>query len=160
MSEIARGIITAIDDTKTCQTLQTELLADEVIDNVEHVQPFGVSFKPPADAECIVAALGDDRGNSVAFGVTSRADRPKNLDDPGTGGLYYQGTFRVFIDSAGVVHLGEQVATDFVALASLVKAELEAIKTTFASYVPGTAGGSFGTPYVPGDVAATKTKAT
>jgi phage baseplate assembly protein V len=51
-------------------------------------------------------------------------------------------------------------ANNFVALANLVKAELDKIAAAFVSFVPGTGGASFGNPYtLASDVAATKVKA-
>ena len=50
-------------------------------------------------------------------------------------------------------------ASDFVALAALVHAELAKIATAFSSFIPGTGGASFGTPYTTaGNVAATSLK--
>lgn len=52
-------------------------------------------------------------------------------------------------------------ASEFVALANLVRNELDAIKTTLGTGTTPVGGGTvtFGTPYVPGNVAATKVKA-
>lgn len=131
MSDITRGVVTLVDDNKKCQALQTELSLDEVLDGVEHVQPFGLSFRPDVETECIIATLNSDPGNCVAFGVTDRANRPKGLTEPGTGGLYYKGEYKVFIDANGVVHLGAKEGEDFVALANKVLDELEKIREQF-----------------------------
>lgn len=51
-------------------------------------------------------------------------------------------------------------ASDFVALAAKVHTELGKIAAAFTSFVPGTGGASFGSPYTTaGDVSATKVKA-
>lgn len=59
------------------------------------------------------------------------------------------------------VRLGAHDASDFVALASLVESELQSIQTTLATGKAPSGGGpvTFDTPYVPGQVAATKVKA-
>jgi protein gp138 len=57
------------------------------------------------------------------------------------------------------IQLGEG-ATSYVALATLVAAELSKIAMAFSTFVPGTGGASFPHPYTtPGNVAATITKA-
>jgi hypothetical protein len=59
------------------------------------------------------------------------------------------------------IKLGTESASDFVALASLVAAELAKIQTTLGTGSAPVGGGTvtFGTPYVPASVAATKVKA-
>lgn len=62
--------------------------------------------------------------------------------------------------AGSTVYLGAEAGAQFVALANLVKGELDKIATTFGSFVPGTGGASFGTPYTTaGEVAAEKVKA-
>lgn len=57
------------------------------------------------------------------------------------------------------VRLGAPTASDFVALASKVAHELAAIQTTLGTGANSGGAVVFGTPYVPGSVAATKVKA-
>ena len=68
-------------------------------------------------------------------------------------------TSHVVIHSANELHLGEASPTSFVALATLVKAELDKIVVTLAT--GSNSGGPvvFGTPYTAAAVAATKVKA-
>jgi hypothetical protein len=90
---------------------------------------------------------------------------------PNTGGLYTVGGWRVFIDPLGVVHVGGDTGTNFIALANLVLTRLNAIENTFNSHVhavstTGTAEAQTGTAAAPAaqmsitaTVAATKAKA-
>lgn len=61
---LRKGVINRTDDSKKLQTVQAEGLADEVADNVERFQPFGLStvlMDCPEDgkgAECVLADLG------------------------------------------------------------------------------------------------------
>lgn len=133
---IVRGVVTFVDNHHDCPTVQAELLADEVVDNIEHVQPYGLHFHPPTEAECVVACVGDDRANSVAFGLNLRGDRPQEAIEPGEGGLYYQGTYKVFIAADGCVYLGEKSEeADFVALADKVLSELNDIRDKFDKHI-------------------------
>jgi hypothetical protein len=51
----------------------------------------------------------------------------------GEGGLHYLGAWRVYINGAGEVHVGAKVAADAAALASVVDAELTAIKADLSA---------------------------
>lgn len=69
--KLRKGVINLTDDTKKLQTVQVEGLADEVADNVERFQPFGLStvlMDCPADgrgAECVLADLGSTSMRAV-----------------------------------------------------------------------------------------------
>jgi hypothetical protein len=83
--------------------------------------------------------LHDESGTDVVFGIDNDAAQVRAT--PGT------------------LALGKG-ATDYVALASLVAAELGKIATAFHTFSPGSGGASFPHPYVsPGNVAATVAKA-
>jgi len=56
--------------------------------------------------------------------------------------------------------LGDEHASDFVALASKVMSELQKIQTTLGTATSPSGAVTYGTPYVPGQVAAQKVKAT
>lgn len=43
---MARGVVSAADGTKKMRTVQVRLLADEVRDDLEHVEPYGFTLSP------------------------------------------------------------------------------------------------------------------
>src|SRR5687768_8128760 len=94
---VKRGVIRRVTDSTKVQSLQLSALDDETPDDVEHLQPFGVSFVPPAGAEVVALAVGGNSDHLFALGASSRAHRPTRRggvhESPvsigeGEGGLY------------------------------------------------------------------------
>jgi phage gp45-like len=174
---ISRALINRVNDGLKTQRLQLTLLADETEDDVEHMQPYGMSFVPPEGAEAVALAVGGARSHTIAICANVPGERPTG-GAPRTGGLYTNNEWRLFIDQNGIVHIGAQSGAQFVALAqkvfdelNAVKADLNAVKSTFDAHthiltlstgtgtaaVPAT---PIPTPHTPQSVAATKAKAT
>ena len=69
--KLRKGVINLTDNSTKLQTVQVEGLAEEVADNVERYQPFGLStvlVDCPADgkgSECVIADLGSASMRSV-----------------------------------------------------------------------------------------------
>lgn len=167
-SMVTRAVVSLVDDAKLAQELQLRIARNEVLDGVEHAQQAGVSFVPPEGAEVIMLCMGGATAYPVAICAQKREDRPSDEGlEPGEGGLYYAGEFKVFVKANGEVHLGEKDAADFVALAQAVLDELNDIRTTFDAHThaytsPGGAAVTTGlTPTMgaAGSVAAAKVKA-
>lgn len=138
---------------------------DDDKDEVVHATPAGLYFRPVVGAEGYALQVGGRAEHRVMIGATP-TDAPA-VDTEGEGGLYLDGLFRVYLAADGTVHLGEQDAADFVALAQKVLDELTAIKTYIDAHVHAgvtTGSGSTGAPASPmpspSSVAATKVKAT
>lgn len=100
---------------------------DGVLPDVEYLQPQGLHFRAPVGADGVVLSVGAQTSNSVAVNLSGPT--PTGDIKPGEGGLHYLGAWRVFLAEDGTVSFGDQVSADFVALASLVDAELGKIKT-------------------------------
>lgn len=133
------------------------------------MEPQGVHFIPPASAQGILLAPNADP--SVSALVCCQGKVPGDAIQPGEGGLHLLGTFKVFLAADGTVHLGSKDPTDFVALASKVLQELNAVKQDFTTLKtaltahthtgvttgPGTSGGTAGfaafIPHTPASVA-------
>lgn len=140
---VSRAVVRRIDDGGLMQRLQLTLFGDddgedvEVADDVEHVQPYGVSFVPPANSEAVVLAVGGNRDNLVALGAVSRAHRPTGAAE-GEGGLYTMEGWKVFCDKDGNVYLGDGPSGTFkkVALAEKVEQELTTLKNAINAATP------------------------
>lgn len=169
---IARAVISRVNDALKTQRLQLQILADETVDDVEHFQPYGLSFVPPVGSECIALGVAGARSHTIAICAQHPDQRPKDKGAK-TGGLYTSGVWRLFIDANGIVHLGADSGAEFVALAQKVLNELNAIRTKFDAHIHTTTatiglGPTLGVIAVPtstfggpaGSVAATKVKAT
>jgi len=76
----ARAIATRIDDSKGLQSLQVELLADEVQDGVERFTEYGFTSVPLADAEAVTLSPGGLRSRAIVICVADRRYRLKGLE--------------------------------------------------------------------------------
>lgn len=99
--------------------------------DVERIEPQGVHFALAPDAQGLLHAPGGEVSAVVAGNHSG--DVPSDVLAPGEGGLHYLGTFKVFVDAAGMTHLGAKVTTDFVALASKVDAGFAQVKADFTA---------------------------
>lgn len=130
---VARVVIERVNDALKTQRVTISILAGETAPDVEHFQPYGLSFTPPVGSEAIGLAVAGARSHTLAICAQHPGERP--TDSPArTGGLYTQGAWRLFVDANGVVHLGAETGAEFVALAAKVLAELQSIKTAYDSH--------------------------
>lgn len=174
MSQIMRAIVRQSDGTTKCQNVQITILADEVREDVEVFEPAGLSVRPMVDAEVLALAVNGDENHLIAIGTAGRDQRPTDVVQPGEGGLYFAGEYKVFMKADGTVLLGASDATEMVALANLVASALAALKSAIsgAGTTPGDGGAAFKAaimaalngitppgPVWPPSVAATLTKA-
>lgn len=65
-------------DAKT-QTVQVALTKEFVIDNVPHIEPYGFTAHPQADAECLVVNVGENGERPVAVVIGGRTYRLQGL---------------------------------------------------------------------------------
>lgn len=135
VNAIRTAIVQRIDDSKRVQELQTEALEDEVDDAVPHYQPLGVSFRPAVGAEVLLVSVGSDVANRIALAAQARGQRPTDAAE-GAGGMYspVDGEWKLYLAEDGTLHLGEKDASDYVALASRVDAEINRIWTTLTTW--------------------------
>jgi len=168
--------------TRSGTQYQAQWLGDRVTSLLENFQPQGVHFRVPVGAEHLLLAPCGEASAAVMLGAHLRSAMPTETIPEGTGGLHYLGTFGVYIDQFGTVHLvGGVAALDYVALAGKVLAEFtrvaadltqlkEATSVAFKGVLPTDPTGNGvqtvfdnstnAVPSVPLPVAATKVKAT
>lgn len=132
---ISRSVINLVNDSLETQRLQLTILADEVVPDVEHLEPYGMSFVPPVGSDALALGVKGMRSHTVAICAHAHGERPTG-NPPRTGGLYQSGAFLVFLDENGVVHIGAQQGAEPVALADKVDAEFKRI----GDLLSGTAG--------------------
>ena len=126
-SAVTRGIVSSSNDEKATQTLQADLRFDEASSDIEHFQPFGLSFRPTSNSEVIVLATGASQDNLVAILATDRSARPKGIKE-GEGGLYTPSGWKVFLNEDHEVCIADQAPVDWVARADRVDAEIKTIR--------------------------------
>lgn len=162
---VKRAIIERIDDSKGTQAVQVSLLADEVADGCEHMQPFGLSFHPIKGSDAVALAVQGDPGHLLIIAATKRDVRPRDAKE-GEGGLYDKtGAWRVFIDEDGVAHIGAKEGDDFVALDKKIQDAVDQkVGQIFNAHTHPDAMGGTGPPssqmQALGSVGASKAKAT
>jgi phage gp45-like len=84
---VSRVVVDAINNASKCQQLKVVALADEVLDDVEHFQPGGLTHHPLNGAEGVIVCVGGDRDHAIALGVANRSARPTG-GAPGETVLY------------------------------------------------------------------------
>jgi phage baseplate assembly protein V len=130
---ITRGVISAVNESLGTQGLQIDLRAGDSDIDVEHFQPFGLSFHPNVDSEVLVFAVGGDHDHLVAVTAMDRDVRPTDAKE-GEGGLYTPSGWKVFCEHpSGTVNLGAKSPVNALARADRVEAELKLIKATLDS---------------------------
>ncbi|CAG8864075.1 phage baseplate assembly protein V [Pseudomonas fluorescens] len=72
---LARGVVALGNSASKLQSLQLRLLAGEVKDNVEHLEPYGFTACPHAGAEALAGFIGGDRSHAVVLVVADRRYR-------------------------------------------------------------------------------------
>lgn len=83
---LARGVVVLANAARKLQSLQLRITAGEVKDDVEHLEPYGVTSCPHPGAEALVGFLGD-RSHGVVIVVSDRRFRLQGLK-PGEVALY------------------------------------------------------------------------
>lgn len=84
---LARGLVALGNSASKLQSLQLRLLAGEVKDNMEHLEPYGFTACPQPGAEALAAFIGGDRSHGVVVVVADRRFRLQGLK-PGEVALY------------------------------------------------------------------------
>ena len=92
----ARGVMTLADGAKKMRSVQVRLLADEVRDDLEHVEPYGFTSEPHPEAEAFALFFDGDRSHGIVFTIADRRYRLKPLKT---------GEVAIFDDLGQKVHL-------------------------------------------------------
>jgi phage baseplate assembly protein V len=74
-----KGSIDAVDDTGPMQEVKVITGDGEVLDQLERIQPLGLTSVPEKDDEVIVLILNGDREHAIAIQVGGSSRRPNGL---------------------------------------------------------------------------------
>lgn len=117
---IGRGVLALVNDSLRMQALQVRALSGEVLENVEHWQPYGFTYHPLPGGEPLLVFPKGDRSHAVCIAVADRRYRVKGLaqgevclfDDLGQKITLYRDRIEVEAPKVVVksdnVHLGAQ----------------------------------------------------
>lgn len=86
-SVLVRGTVALGDSMRKLQSIQLRLLAGEVKDQVEHLEPYGFTAAPLAGAEALAGFMDGDRSHGVVIVISDRRFRLQGLQ-PGEVALY------------------------------------------------------------------------
>ena len=117
---IGRGLVKAVDDTSSRQRLQVALLNDELRDEVERFQSYGLTSVPQTGAEAIVVFAGGDRGNGVVIACDDRRYRVNGLK---------KGEVCLYTDEGDQIMLGRGNLMALKTKAFALECEVAAIRT-------------------------------
>ncbi|MBU1040044.1 MAG: phage baseplate assembly protein V [Proteobacteria bacterium] len=76
----ARCVLRLVNDGLKMQAVQVDLLADEIGDNMERFQNYGLTSVPLPGAEGVALFLGADRAHGVIIAMDDRRYRLKGLE--------------------------------------------------------------------------------
>lgn len=93
---LARGVVALGNSASKLQSLQLRLLAGEVKDNVEHLEPYGFTACPHGGAEALTGFIGGDRSHGVVIVVADRRYRLQGLE---------AGEVAIYTDEGDRIHL-------------------------------------------------------
>lgn len=78
-SVLVRGTVALADSLRKLQSIQLRLLAGEVKDGVEHMEPYGFTASPLAGAEALAGFIDGDRSHGVVIVISDRRFRLQGL---------------------------------------------------------------------------------
>lgn len=113
-SIVARGRVVAVQAAGLVQRLQLRLLAGEIKDNVDHVEPFGFTSRPLPGAEHVTLFVGGDRSHGVVVVVGDRRYRLAGLPEGGAALYDSHGTF-IKLNADGTVRVEADTKVTLVA---------------------------------------------
>lgn len=76
---IGRAVLLAVNAGTGLQSVQVRILADEVMDGVEHMEPYGFTSNPLPGAEGVVLNVAGQRGACVGLNFGNRGLRVTGL---------------------------------------------------------------------------------
>lgn len=79
MLMVGRGTLNLTDDGQGQQRMQVSLLAGETRDQVDRIQPYGLSSHPAPGGTAIVVCIGGSRDHPVCIAVDEPRARPTGL---------------------------------------------------------------------------------
>jgi len=101
-SIVSRAIVTGANESTLCRELQVVAQQDEVLDGIEHVEPYGFTARPSAQAEAVLLSQGGRRANTVAIVVGDRRYRLTSLTE-GQVALYDQSGASLILNNDGTI---------------------------------------------------------
>lgn len=74
---IRRAVVKAYNDATKQGELQVSVMADELQDDIEYAQHYGLASSPPVGSECVMLRIGASGDHQVVIATMLRDKRPK-----------------------------------------------------------------------------------
>ena len=101
---LSRCVVSLVDDTKGIQSVQAEVLAGEVIDNIERLQNYGFTSVPLKNSEGLVGFIGANREHGIIFVLDDSIYRLKNLA-PGEVAIYTNEADKIHFKNGKIIDI-------------------------------------------------------
>lgn len=120
MNMIARGRLSAVDDSNGMQFVQVSLLRDEAKADVERFQQYGFSSVPPPGSEAVCLFIGGGRDHGIVMSIDNRKSRMRG-QAAGEVGMYSDEGDYIVLKRGNTVEVG----TDRLVIHADVEVEIE-----------------------------------
>jgi len=117
---ISKAVLNSLDNSSPIPVLKAQTSKDEILDNIEYIEPYGFTSHPGKGAEVVVFCVGGNRELPVAVSVGQSGDRRSDLAE-GEVAIYHKDGHAVVLRNNGDIEIGGQdfkklVNEDFKAL--------------------------------------------
>lgn len=103
---VTRGTLMASDDSKGLQKQRVVGFYGEEVDQVMHMQPYGLTGMAPSGSDALMLSMMGERDGTVIASVSDPNTRPKDLD-PGSVMLYDGNGQQVYLQNDKIVVTGK-----------------------------------------------------
>ena len=134
---IGRAVLLAVNAGTGLQSVQVRILADEVMDGVEHMEPYGFTSSPLPGAEGVVLNVAGQRGACVAVNFGNRGVRVTGLKS---------GEVCIYTDEGDKITLKRDRHVEIETLHLAIKAQEDVTVETQSYTVKATQGVTYQTP--------------
>jgi phage baseplate assembly protein V len=99
-----RGVLNRVNASEPMQTAQVAGLADETLQDVEHIQQFGFTSNPPPGTEAIIIPLGGTTTHGIVIATENGDYRIKSLAS-GEVAIYNQSGASITLKNGKVINI-------------------------------------------------------
>lgn len=134
---IGRAVIEAVKDSGGIQLVKIAGLADELQEDVEHVQAYGLAGNAPAGSEAVVVFCGGNREHGIAVVVGNGTNRPTD-SEPGEVVLWSTFGKNIKLNKDGEIEIalpnGVEPTTDFAVAFDNLKSGFDTLVSNFNNH--------------------------
>lgn len=130
MMMVTRGVLKNLNSSKPLQRVQMTGYPEEVLDNLEYVEPYGFTSAPIPGAETVAVFMGGNRDHGVVLSVGDRRYRLTDLVS-GDVAMYHQDGTKIILKGSGKLQIVNPAGNELIAvLSELLQLLINARTTT------------------------------